>query len=42
MQRIFRFAVLLSLAAAPGPTQDPAAAAAALVAKARSLELATP
>jgi CubicO group peptidase (beta-lactamase class C family) len=42
MQRIFRFAVLFSLAAAPGPAQDPAAATAALVARAKSLELATP
>ena len=42
MQRIFRFAVLFSLAAAPGPAQDPAAAKAALIARAKSLELATP
>jgi hypothetical protein len=42
MQRIFRFAVLFSLAAAPGSAQDPAAATAALIARAKSLELATP
>ena len=42
MQRIFRFAVLLSLAAAPGPAQDKDAATAALIARAKSLELATP
>ena len=42
MQRLFRFVVVLSLAAAPGPAQDPAAATAALIARAKSLELATP
>ena len=42
MQRIFQFAVLFSLAAAPGPAQDPSAATAALIARAKSLELATP
>ncbi len=42
MQRIFRFAILFSLAAAPGPAQDPAAATAALIARAKSLELKTP
>ena len=42
MQRIFRIAVLFSLAAAPGPAQDPAAATAALIARAKSFELDTP
>ena len=42
MQRIFRFAALFSLAAAPVPAQDPAAATAALIARAKSLELKTP
>jgi hypothetical protein len=42
MQRVFRLAVLFSQAAAPGPAQDTAAATAALVARAKSLELATP
>ena len=37
-----KLVVLLSLAAAPGPAQDPAAATAALIARAKSLELATP
>jgi CubicO group peptidase (beta-lactamase class C family) len=42
MKRRYPLVVVLALVALPGPAQDPAAATAALIARAKSLELATP
>ena len=42
MKRRYPLVVVLALVAVPGPAQDPAAATAALISRAKSLELATP